>query len=57
VFDSYAEGAPSPDGLSFLFYQKFWDIIKGDIFSLVRDFSEGEVGPLYDKVCYSYFNP
>jgi len=23
VFGSYAEGAPGPDGLSFIFYQKF----------------------------------
>jgi hypothetical protein len=23
VFGSYAEGAPGPDGVSFLFYQKF----------------------------------
>jgi hypothetical protein len=23
IFDSYTEGAPGPNGLSFLFYQKF----------------------------------
>lgn len=35
VFDSYAEGAPSPDGFSFLFYQKFWDLIKSDLIALL----------------------
>jgi hypothetical protein len=35
IFDSYAEGAPGPYGLSFLFYQKFWDVIKWDLIRLV----------------------
>jgi hypothetical protein len=43
VFDSYAEGAPGPYGLSFLFYQKFWEIIKGDLFNLVQVFQEGKL--------------
>jgi hypothetical protein len=40
---SYAEGATSPDGFSFLFYQKFWHIIKTDFMALVRGFEKGEV--------------
>jgi hypothetical protein len=43
VFDSYAEGAPGPDGLSFLFYQKFWHIIKGDLMSLIKGFEMNEI--------------
>lgn len=42
VFSSYAEGASRPDGFSFLFYQKFWDTIKGDLLNLVKDFDEGK---------------
>jgi hypothetical protein len=34
VFGSYAGGAPGPDGLSFMFYQKFWDIIKEDLIDM-----------------------
>ena len=43
IFGSYAHGAPGPDGLSFLFYQTFWDVIKTDFMVLVRDFEEGKL--------------
>jgi hypothetical protein len=38
VFNSYSDGAPGPDGLPFLFYQKFWDILKSDLVRLFEDF-------------------
>jgi hypothetical protein len=37
-FDSYAEGAPGPNGFSFLFYQTFWDVIKANFKNLIKDF-------------------
>jgi hypothetical protein len=43
VFNSYAEGAPRHDSLSFLFYQKFWDIVKDDLMRLVHEFQEGRL--------------
>lgn len=41
IFSCYAEGAPRPDGLSFLFYQKFWNLIKNDVVALFDDFHKG----------------
>jgi hypothetical protein len=41
VFSSYAEGSPGRDGLSFIFLQKYWEIVKEDIFRMVRDFHVG----------------
>jgi hypothetical protein len=43
IKDSYAEGAPGPNGFSFLFYQKFCPIIKKDIMALCKGFERGEV--------------
>jgi hypothetical protein len=40
INDSYSEGAPRPDGFSFMFYQKFWSIIK-DLMALVGYFNQG----------------
>jgi hypothetical protein len=42
VFDSYSEGAPGPDGFTFLFYQKFWEVVKTDLINLFRDFEKNE---------------
>lgn len=43
IFSCYAEGALGLDGLSFLFYQKFWEIIKKDVVALFEDFHRGEL--------------
>jgi hypothetical protein len=43
VFGSYSEGAPGPDGLSFLFYQKLWDIVKDDLLKLVKGFQDSKL--------------
>jgi hypothetical protein len=40
---SYEEGSPGPDGFSFLFYHKFWSIIKKDCMALVRAFDKGDL--------------
>jgi hypothetical protein len=52
IMGSYAAGAPGPDGFSFLFYQKFWDLIKFDFMALVRDFESGtlDVSRLNDAI-------
>jgi hypothetical protein len=43
VFGSYAEGAPGPDGFSFLFYQHFWELIKNDFMAMVVDWNKGNL--------------
>ena len=43
VWSCYVDGAPGPDGLSFLFYQKFWNLIKNDVVHLFNDFHRGDL--------------
>jgi hypothetical protein len=40
---SYAGGAPGPEGFSFLFYQRFWYVIKTEFMAMVRDFERGDI--------------
>jgi hypothetical protein len=43
VFESYSDGAPGPDGLSFMFYQKIWGIIKNDLLAMFQEFFCGRL--------------
>jgi hypothetical protein len=43
VFSCYPEGAPSLDGLPFLFYQKYWGVVKQDLVKLFLEFQEGNL--------------
>jgi len=51
IFESYAEGAPGPDGFSFHFYQVFWETIKIDFMNLVKDFESGQLN--LDRINYA----
>jgi hypothetical protein len=43
VFSCYPEGVPGPDGISFLFYQRYWEVVKEDIYRMVRSFHAGDL--------------
>jgi hypothetical protein len=43
VFESFPDGALGPDGVSFTFYQHFWDVIKGDLLEMFDDFHNGRL--------------
>jgi hypothetical protein len=43
VFESYSDGAPGPDGIFFMFYQQFWEIIKTNLMKMFEDFFEGRL--------------
>ncbi|XP_078152676.1 uncharacterized protein LOC144547863 [Carex rostrata] len=47
VFSSDRSGAPGPDGLSFGFYQHFWDTVKSDINRLVQAFVDNKIDLSY----------
>lgn len=43
VFSCYPEGAPGPDGLPFLFYQKCWEVIKTDLLNMFACLQNGNL--------------
>jgi hypothetical protein len=43
VFSCYSERALGPDSLSFIFYQKIWDEIRGDIMNMFNDLFYGQM--------------
>lgn len=42
VFGSYSGGGPGPD-LSFMFYQHFWEIIKGDLLAMFHELEKDDL--------------
>jgi hypothetical protein len=43
VWSCYAKGALGPDGLSLMFYHKFWDLIKKYLLAMFEDFFKGNL--------------
>jgi hypothetical protein len=43
IFGSYAQGAPGPDGVSFLFFQTFWEIIKEYFLEIFDEWYNGRL--------------
>ena len=43
VWSCYAKGAPGPDGLSFMLYLKFCDLIKKDLLAMFEDYFKGNL--------------
>ena len=54
VCDSYAMGAPGPGSFSFMFYQTFWEVIKGGSMHFVRDFEAGKLNLWIGLACCDY---
>jgi hypothetical protein len=46
VFSSYGDGAPGPNGLSCMFYQSFWDVVKTDLVEMFNAW-QGDYLDLY----------
>ncbi|KAJ4747435.1 RNA-directed DNA polymerase (reverse transcriptase)-related family protein [Rhynchospora pubera] len=54
VFDSDPTGTPGPDGISFSFYQTYWDLVKEDILKVVNSFYDGTLQLVkLNKACIS----
>jgi hypothetical protein len=43
VFSCYPEGVPRSDGIFFLFYQRYWEVVKEDIYRMVMSFHVGDL--------------
>ncbi|XP_059306421.1 uncharacterized protein LOC132057846 [Lycium ferocissimum] len=45
VFELNGDSACGPDGFFGIFYQKWWEVIKADVFSVVKAFFDGQTLP------------
>ncbi|GKA66196.1 RNA-directed DNA polymerase, eukaryota, reverse transcriptase zinc-binding domain protein [Tanacetum coccineum] len=52
ICDCGSEKSPGPDGLTFAFYKKFWDLIKSDVTAFVQEFFKTGIIP---KGCNTSF--
>ena len=45
VWDCGSDKAPGPNGFTFVFFKSYWDVVKDDVFKLVRSFQDRRVIP------------
>lgn len=43
VFSPYSDGAHGPDGLPFMFFQEYWEIVKEDLINMFNAWFDGDL--------------
>lgn len=43
MFEYYLDGAPGPDGLPFMFFQTFWDVVKSDLIAMFESWHDHDL--------------
>jgi len=50
IFDMNREGAPSPNGLGAFFFEKYWDIVRTNVFHAISQFFKNDwLIPIYSN--------
>jgi len=50
IFEMNTEGAPTPNGLGAFFFEKYWDIVRTNVFNAISQFFKNDLLiPIYNS--------